>query len=809
MPNPQDEKLVRVAVAGGHLTDEQGAEALAALREIEGFGGSASAVEVLVKRGMLDQHQAEGLLAEAARASAASEPAASKPSGQLPRELGRFALLEKIGQGGMGSVFKARQTDLDRFVAVKVLKPRLARNAEFVERFLREARSAGRLNHPNIVAAIDVGESSGFYYFAMEYVDGETLADLLRREGPLPEDRAIAIAVEVARALDHAHSKDLVHRDIKPDNIMLTREGRVRVTDFGLAKTVDGGAGGVSDANRFLGTPAYMAPEQVRSDPNIDTRADVFSLGVTLFQMLTGERPFTGANTVAIAAAVIAEALPSIRKRRPDASIAVCRVVERMTAKEPDGRYATPADAVAALEAAAAAPRLKPRPAAGPARRARPRRRRTSTGVYLVVAAAALALLVILFLILSRGSGEPTRREDRSSDDGGGDHGVAAETVGPAETIGPERFVKSLQDKMAEAGGMRGDLPDAVLKKLEAYQEILDRAERERTRLAGEGRPSKELAAELAALAAEAGKQIGDLRTGEFTRRAGLADALFGRGSVGGAIAEVSESYPKALRDGTIDAQLDKRVRHYRDRALQKFKEAVVAKAEAFVQQKQHEKAKELYEGALEWGVGNVTKEAKARIAQIDAHTGARQPEASPEALRAYEGVAKTVVGLLKRRNYAQAATEVVRAQTDRRLGTGSLRPRLDDLAHLIRSAREVHDRARGYIENYTPGKKIRVCGIRAPFVRLHEGKIYLRSAPPLSFARVKTKEIVSFARSAFGATAKDREIKLALFRAAEGDAQSALRQLDAAERAGADVSRERALVERLAPLARPAKDGG
>ncbi|NQT86650.1 serine/threonine protein kinase, partial [bacterium] len=356
MPTPQDQEFVRFAVASGHLTQEQGDRALQALVDIEGLGGTASAEAMLLRQGLIDEPTV-GRVRQAI--------AATKTTTRIPKELSGFELIEKIGQGGMGSVFRATQKDLGRDVALKVLAPRLGQNERFVQRFLREARAAGRLSHPNIVAAIDVGESQGYYYFAMEFVDGESLAQLIAREGPLPVSQALAIATDVARALEHAQERGLIHRDIKPDNILIDRDGRVRVADFGLAKMI--GKDAEPGGKPFVGTPAYVAPEQIRSEADIDCRADIFSLGVALFEMLAGQRPFTGANPVAVAAAVASEPLPSIRKIRGDAPMAVARILERMTAKDRSGRYATASELIAALDHAAKAPRpaaKAPRPAA-------------------------------------------------------------------------------------------------------------------------------------------------------------------------------------------------------------------------------------------------------------------------------------------------------------------------------------------------------------------------------------------------------------------------------------------------------------
>jgi serine/threonine-protein kinase len=183
--------------------------------------------------------------------------------------IGGYELLATLGKGGMGVVFKARQVSMDRVVALKVLPPHLAENEAFVQRFLREARSAAKLNHPNVVQGIDVGQAEGHYYFAMEFVDGSTVKEMIKQQGRLDEKTALNIVGAVARALEHAHEHGIIHRDIKPDNIMVTRKGEVKLADLGLARTTEK-PDTMTIEGTALGTPYYMAPEQVRAQADID-----------------------------------------------------------------------------------------------------------------------------------------------------------------------------------------------------------------------------------------------------------------------------------------------------------------------------------------------------------------------------------------------------------------------------------------------------------------------------------------------------------------------------------------------------------
>src|SRR5262249_17087320 len=231
----------------------------------------------------------------------ADEPAAGRtppagfvppPPAELARHFPQLEMLALLGQGGMGAVYKARQTKLDRLVAVKILPPEVARDSAFAERFTREARSLARLNHPHIVTVHDFGDVDGLYYFTMEYVDGRNLRDLLQA-GALPAAQVLAIVPQLCDALQYAHDEGLVHRDIKPENILLDKKGRVKIADFGLARLVGLTPSylTLTGTHEVMGTLLYMAPEQMKRTHTVDHRADIYSLGGVLYEMLTGELP--------------------------------------------------------------------------------------------------------------------------------------------------------------------------------------------------------------------------------------------------------------------------------------------------------------------------------------------------------------------------------------------------------------------------------------------------------------------------------------------------------------------------------------
>lgn len=261
----------------------------------------------------------------------------------------------------MGAVFLARQVSLDRKVALKVLAPRFAKNENYVRRFLREAKSAAKLNHPNIVAAIDVGDTNGVKYFVMEYAEGPTVAELLQRGGAMDEKRALAILIPVARALDHALLNGFVHRDIKPANIIVTKEGVPKLCDLGLAKEVEQGTGDTEEG-QTMGTPDYISPEQARGEGDIDIRSDIYSLGATFFHMVTGRVPFPGPNPAVVMTKHLTEGVPNARDANPAVSPETSKLIAKMMSKDRKDRHQTPAELIDDLSAIQEGRAKKPLP---------------------------------------------------------------------------------------------------------------------------------------------------------------------------------------------------------------------------------------------------------------------------------------------------------------------------------------------------------------------------------------------------------------------------------------------------------------
>ena len=342
---------------------------------------------------------------------------------------GRYELEKLVGSGGMSNVFRAHDRLLERTVALKILHEQYTRDDDYVERFRREARAVAQLTHPNIVTVIDRGEQDGRQFIVFEFVEGENLKEVIAH-GQVPVRDAVGLALQVARALSFAHGRGLVHRDVKPQNVLLNEDGQAKVTDFGIARSLD--VQGVTQTGTVLGTSDYIAPEQARGQ-KVDPKTDMYSLGAVLYELLTGDVPFAGDNFVAVAMRHVNEPAPSVLEHRPDCPVRLDLAVQRAMAKDPADRFESMDDFASELETCLAEVDGRTDegatmivPAARPRQRRAPRRRRLPVVPLLLTGLVAAAVAVGAFLLVDDG-GTPDVLPGQSSSKSVRLQGIGAE----------------------------------------------------------------------------------------------------------------------------------------------------------------------------------------------------------------------------------------------------------------------------------------------------------------------------------------------------------------------------------------------
>ena len=333
-----DTMFGRMAIDMGLCTDEELQRSLKQLKERREISPIVLQ-DLMIELGFITANQAERLKRSIKESKAAAH--------QIPG----YKIIGKLGAGAMAVVYKARQLSLNRIVAIKILPKRFSENPEYVERFYKEGQAAGKLNHPNIVQAFDVGEAGGYHYFVMEYVEGRTIADDLAQGKVFSESEALEIIIQVARALEHAHACHLIHRDVKPKNIMINNSGMVKLADMGLARGMSDMEAAQSEEGKAYGTPYYIAPEQIRGRIDIDGRADIYGLGATFYNMVTGRVPFMADNSADVMRKHLREKLIPPDHINTSLSAGVSEVIEIMMAKQRENRYSSVEELLADLEA--------------------------------------------------------------------------------------------------------------------------------------------------------------------------------------------------------------------------------------------------------------------------------------------------------------------------------------------------------------------------------------------------------------------------------------------------------------------------
>lgn len=331
-----DARFEQYLLGHGYVTEEELERARATLAGRTDVAPIKSLAQALVGQTSVTPNQVRRVLAALKQETSTDRPAFNIPG---------YELISRVGRGSQAVVFRARQVSMDRIVALKILDNRAATTPDFKERFIKEAQSAAALSHNNIVQAYDAGEVAGVNYFVQEFVEGTTVADVLKERGkPFSEKEALDLIIQIAEALAHAHSRGFIHRDVKPKNIMLTPDGVAKLADMGLARQTSDAETALAEAGKAFGTPYYIAPEQIRGDPNIDFRADLYSLGATLYQMVTGRVPFEAPTPQQVMQKHLLGALVPPDHINTKLSAGISEVIEVMMSKRPKDRYGSTAD---------------------------------------------------------------------------------------------------------------------------------------------------------------------------------------------------------------------------------------------------------------------------------------------------------------------------------------------------------------------------------------------------------------------------------------------------------------------------------
>ncbi len=798
MPSDGDLRFLRAAVERGALDLAAAAEVRDALEQVEALGATSSAREIAVNRGVLTREQADRIAAgggATAKGRASQAPRRTREEADPPtpirrrRQLGNFKIIEKLGRGGMGVVYKARQLSMDRLVAVKVLPRRLARDRSFIERFLREARSAARLNHPNIVQGIDVGEADGLYYFAMELVEGESLKARLLREGRISQAEALQIARQVALALEHANSHNIIHRDIKPDNILLTRTGTAKLADLGLAKRQTDVA--VTQHAGPIGTPLYMSPEQARGKGGVDTRSDLYSLGVTLYHAVVGSPPFTGASAAAIITQHLFEKPPSPKAAVPELTDGFCAVLLKMLAKRPADRYQSPTELLEDIQrllngrppirASRPASRTAPRGTSTALHRAR-RRRRASPIIPIFATTAIVFLGITVWLVYSALAGAseepvvarptPQPREaytarQRPPQAARGPR-PRPPTQAPEALQAARRWAQEHPDEPAAAAARFHALAKRY-PKTAAAQAALDEARRLEMRQREEAdRPFRDVCGQARQLAAQH----------HFAEAVELLDTF------GADHREFMDRVAEA-RGGILSQALAT------DRSM-RSQASALAKAGDFPG------AIALYEQIVGFGIPKLTARAKHEIRVLSDKQAAARREAKRAAEEAFLALRLRWAPMLEARQLDAVRAELKTALSDPALAP--VRDALEAEARDLAVAASVWAAAERGARGLERNESFSVGGIHGRFVEYADGAVtVLASGVPCRkpLRELTTKEVLTLALRELPAGEAQTHIAAGLFLLAEGRLRDAGRAFAKAEAAGGDASRYRALIGR------------
>ena len=750
MPTQADLQFAQAALRLKLITQQQATEALMLQQAIEAAGVNITVLKVMLDKKFLSEAQVKQV-----QQFMGLDDAVQKKLGRV----GNYELISQIGRGAMGTVFKARQLSTDRLVAVKILHPRLAKDRQFIVRFRREAQAAAKLSHPNIVQGIEVGQSpDGYHYFVMEFVDGPSVQKLLKERGRLSEGEALKITSQVARALDHASEMGIVHRDIKPDNILLTKDGMAKLSDLGLAKEVVDSS--LTLVGVQLGTPLYMAPEQARGEASVDSRSDIYSLGATLYHMVTGQPPFQGETAAVVITKHLQAQVPSPREKAPYLSDGICHIIEKMLAKDQADRYQTPAELLRDLELVAAgkdpvsvrieAAKSSVRAAALRGRRQQRAVKESTTLAWagLSVGLCVLFLLVVITLVSNSGKSSrpptlavapPTTQQAGETESAPPVHAEVVELDGI-----PAQLLKSADE-------YRLDHPEDLAGQLERYNGIVQRF------------PGRNEAIKASEIAKQIEQEQDREAAAELATLTEKAEAL-AREKKYGAAAAVFDTFPERLASKRRREELARLKMSYVNAASEWF-DSVKSRADELVAQGKFAEARRVYEPALQSDLPEIQQRAERRVKDIEVEALEAKKRAEETAAAAHRDVMKRLIPFLAARQYAEALAAVDAAIKSGKY-PGADATLLQDRADVQRLMAFWRRVAAG-AARLKPGEEVSVRGIKAPFVGFEGGKLILGAADAQvvrDLMDLRAAEAVELAEYAPDKSADEARLQVALF---------------------------------------------
>jgi hypothetical protein len=796
LPTEEEANILRRAVERGFATQQQVDALLADLAAIEQLGGKATVPELMVKKMLCTPGQVEMLRettllpqAQPVPLEPATTPASLTPTPEAgTTELAGFKIIGKIGGGGMGVVFKAMQVSMDRVVALKVLSPKLAANKAYIERFLREARAAAKLDHPNIVRGIDAGLDKGYYFLAMEYVDGESVSQRLQRLGRIEERDALSIVLQAAQALDHAQQAGgIIHRDIKPDNILITAAGIAKLADLGLAKSTEDDAG-LTRVGATIGTPHYVSPEQARGEQNLDTRSDIYSLGATLYHMVTGSPPFSGETPSVVLSRHVNEPLVPTRQRNPNVSPSAAAIVEKMLQKDPAKRYQTPAELIEDLECALEGKELAyakraaaaPKPAEAQKPRAPAKRdeepRRSPTPYIIGGTLAAAAVIVAVIVIFARPPKPP------------------AEPPKVAEQPKPDPAKEQAEQRSREAA--------------EALQKAHDFASKHETDFALVAAEFDAVAKRFpgTASAKEAESAVKQWRLKwiaagdkEYERLKQEVDDLIAKKQFGAAIKRAA-TLPQNLLTRQVQEKQKKLLEEIPAQAQAAYDE-MRTQAEALAAESKFEDALKLLAVAQGMGIDDLVAKATKLSDEIRQRQQATLTEAQKAAQEFLKKLDTDLLDALSKRDYARAETVMTAARADK-MAQG-LRGDVDSRGAVIAALGRFWAKVNKGAETLIAKKaRMTVKDKEGVVVAVKEGRLMVDLGGvqlPRELKSLTTRELAKIAEAACDEKSGADHALLGVFYMAEGDTRQAQAELAKAKGLGEDVAAYLACVETFA----------